>query len=153
MEVSTCWEPTAPRLARCVHVCDGDTIHVHMAWRTPTDSVARWLLVKCRLFGINSPEMHAQDDHVRQQAKECKKLMADLVLNKVVIVVFIADKHRDPFGRSLARILLPNADADIPASLLENPDSVLSEDVVKNTMDVNLHMLLHGPGTVSFHPS
>lgn len=153
MEHTTCWEPTAPRAARCVHVCDGDTLHVDMAWRAPTDAAPRWLLVKCRLHGINTPELRAKDDGTREQARACKQMLSDLVLGRLVVLQFVPDKARDPFGRSLARVLLPAKEAPLSEVSTEDPEAPVPPGVLAHALDVNAHMLAHGPGTVSFHPN
>lgn len=153
MDHTTCWEPSAPRPARCVHVCDGDTIHVDMAWRAPTDKAPRWLLVKCRLHGINTPELHAHDEETRENARACKKMLSELVLDKLVVITFVADKHRDPFGRSLVHVLLPAEEAPLSESTITDPEVIVPPGVLAHGKDINGHMLLHGPGTVSFYPN
>jgi micrococcal nuclease len=80
-------------------VVDGDTIDCKIDVGFGLSTTHR-----LRLYGVNTPELHAQDAFVREQARRAKDYTTDCVLNKDVM---IQTYKSDVFGRYLAKVFMP----------------------------------------------
>ncbi len=83
--------------ATCVHVVDGDTVDLvidlgfHMSAQ-----------LRCRLLGVNTPELFGTDSAGKSRALGAKAYVKDRILGKQVLV---RTEKSDSFGRWLADII------------------------------------------------
>jgi micrococcal nuclease len=103
--------------ARVVRVIDGNTLDLEadLGSRIPT-------LMRCRLDGVEAPELDDADPEERQVAEHAKDFVEVLVLGKEVIVHMPADCP-DKHGRWLAVVHWRDAAGDW---------SNLNEDLIEN---------------------
>jgi micrococcal nuclease len=114
MTYSTCQPWTY--LATVVRWLDGDTCLLE--FKVWPDQVAK---VKCRLDGINTPEMHTKDiaEKVRGQAA----LMHVEGLAPIGKEVMVRLVKREKFGRWLVQITLPDG-ADLTSKMIADGHGV-----------------------------
>lgn len=124
------WWPNELTIATVDKLIDGDTIQVLIPWGD--GKLLKW---RCRLFGINTPELKRGNEASKENAKQCKRLLSKKLneFEGVVLLQFHADK--DSFGRLLTTVYCGKDVFDKDVTKLEN---------------VNEYMLAHGPGTIRF---
>lgn len=81
--------------AKVVKVYDGDTIHVvfYLGFK-----LYRW---KCRLLGIDTPEIKTKSKIEHSAAIKAKEKLSDLILNKIIT---IECNNFDKYGRLLITV-------------------------------------------------
>ena len=81
--------------AKVVKVYDGDTIHVvfYLGFK-----LYRW---KCRLLGIDTPEIKTKSEIEHAAAIKAKEKLSDLILNKIIT---IECNNFDKYGRLLITV-------------------------------------------------
>lgn len=81
--------------AKVVKVYDGDTIHVvfYLGFK-----LYRW---KCRLLGIDTPEIKTKSEIEHSAAIKAKEKLSDLILNKIIT---IECNNFDKYGRLLITV-------------------------------------------------
>ena len=81
--------------AKVVKVYDGDTIHVvfYLGYK-----LYRW---KCRLLGIDTPEIKTDSEAEHAAAIKAKEKLSDLILNKIIT---IKCNNFDKYGRLLITV-------------------------------------------------
>ena len=81
--------------AKVVNVYDGDTIHVvfYLGFK-----LYRW---KCRLLGIDTPEIKTKSEIEHSAAIKAKEKLSDLILNKIIT---IECNNFDKYGRLLITV-------------------------------------------------
>jgi hypothetical protein len=92
--------------AKCVNVMDGDTIELAMLIH---DGHTVPVVYKCRMFGIDCPEIHTTDQSEKTQGMICKEVVEKLILGKIVWVKFTdgdKDTHNDKYGRQLGKVYI-----------------------------------------------
>ncbi len=88
--------------ARAVRATDGDTLEFKHS-----DGNAD----KCRLLGIDAPEMAKSSKEIDQPyAKKCRDILSNLITNQTIT---IETTRRDSYGRVLARALLDDLDLNL----------------------------------------
>lgn len=116
MELSDCndnntefFALTGTMEGKCVNVYDGDTVTLVL----PVHGV--FYKFKTRLFGIDTPEIRTKNLDEKTQGYISKKILSDLILNKIVKVqCFSFDKY----GRLLANIYIDNMDISVSDHLI-----------------------------------
>lgn len=83
------------RKARVSRVIDGDTIDVIFKFRKKYD------MHRCRLLGINAPEIRGGTFETKEMGKKSKQFLEDLLLGEIVVIY--CDKL-DSFGRILVAV-------------------------------------------------
>ena len=87
--------------SRCIDVYDGDTVTLIIPIK---DSYYK---MKCRLYGIDTPEKRTKDDFEKKCAIIARDRMIELIHEKVVWIECI---DWDKYGRLLANIYLKKSD-------------------------------------------
>ena len=83
---------------KVVKVYDGDTITLATKLPYPESPVYRF---QVRLTGIDTPEMKSHNESEKQCAQLAKKLVSDLVLDKIIE---LRDVQLEKYGRLLAKV-------------------------------------------------
>jgi len=99
------WEDTTPFIppinsGLVIKVYDGDTITIASKLPYPNSLLYRFSV---RLNGIDCPEIKGKTDNEKRCAQVAKKLMSDLVLEKVVI---LKNVQTEKYGRILADVYI-----------------------------------------------
>lgn len=81
--------------AKLLKVVDGDTLRLEI----DLGFTIRWVS-NCRLYGINTPEINAQDVSVRLKALEAKQYVTD----NLPTDLFIKSVSLDKYGRPLVHV-------------------------------------------------
>lgn len=89
-----CWGQAPPSSGKVVHVSDGDTIVLDSG-------------EKVRYLGVDAPETAHDRTKADCFGNEAKKVNSDLVLHKQVSLQYEREA-RDPYGRFLAYVILPD---------------------------------------------
>jgi endonuclease YncB( thermonuclease family) len=84
--------------AQALHVVDGDTVDLVIDFGAYISRVFR-----CRLLGINTPELHDPDESVRTTALRAKTTLTDALGTNVLFIATERD-HGDKYGRLLVTI-------------------------------------------------
>jgi endonuclease YncB( thermonuclease family) len=87
--------------AKIVHVYDGDTVHA--VFSLPNSSTI--YKYKLRLAHIDTPELKSKNINEIKKAKEAKKVVEDMILDKIV---YLELEGEDKYGRILANIYINN---------------------------------------------
>lgn len=82
---------------KCVKVYDGDTIHAIFKMPNSNDCY-KWII---RLNGIDTPEIKSANTNEKECAKQIKKYLSDLILNKLIVIDCL---EFDKYGRLLANV-------------------------------------------------
>jgi len=82
--------------AKCVKCYDGDTVHLCFSYRKGPPMRHR-----CRLLGIDTPEMNSKDLLEKQAAVRARDELSSLILDKLVKVDL---GKMDKYGRPLVTI-------------------------------------------------
>ena len=85
------------KLAKCVHVYDGDTIQVVFPLQ---GELFRWT---CRLSGVDTPEIRTRNNIEKQFGYDVRNYLREKILNKMVV---IKCGEFDKYGRLLGKIFL-----------------------------------------------
>lgn len=102
--------------AKCIKCYDGDT--VHLIFKYPYKSRGKLWKWKCRLNGIDTPEMKSSNPKEKYKATEAKEYLSSLILNKIVVVEVVGF---DKYGRLLAYLRLKTRHGyiDISSHMIE----------------------------------
>lgn len=85
------------RLAKCVHVYDGDTIQVVF----PLQGILyRW---SCRLSGVDTPELRTKNKNEKKYGYEVRDALRKKILNKMIV---LHCGEFDKYGRLLGKVYL-----------------------------------------------
>lgn len=85
-------------VGKCVHVYDGDTVHVIFRIPNLNDQAYKWVI---RLTGIDTPEMKSKDAAEKAAAVRARDYLRGEILNKIVVVEC---GEFDKYGRLLGQI-------------------------------------------------
>jgi len=86
--------------AKCVKCYDGDTVHLCFKYEG-----GKPLRHRCRLAGIDTPEMRSKDPQERAVALLAKTALEKMILDRIVTVDF---GPNDMYGRPLVTIRIGN---------------------------------------------
>lgn len=87
--------------AKCVSLYDGDTIvSVFAPEENGVSTKFKW---KCRLAGIDTPEIRSRNPKVKQRAQEAKEFLSNIVLGKDIV---LECGKFDKYGRVLVTIFV-----------------------------------------------
>jgi endonuclease YncB( thermonuclease family) len=86
-------------LAKVVHVVDGDSCTIVIKYNK------EWVSLKCRLYGIDTPETRTKNPEEKLVAYHVKEYVADKILDKIIWAECF---HYDSFGRTLVKIYTEN---------------------------------------------
>lgn len=89
-----------------IHVVDGDTVDLRVDLGFGIARTDRF-----RLYGINTPELHAKDPLERERAVAAQVCLTTLLGPGPVVVQTFKDKQ-EKYGRYLARILVGSLDVN-----------------------------------------
>ena len=85
------------RLAKCVHVYDGDTVQVVF----PLQGILyRW---SCRLSGVDTPELRTRNKNEKKYGYKVRDALREKILNKMIE---LHCGEFDKYGRLLGKIYL-----------------------------------------------
>jgi micrococcal nuclease len=84
--------------AQVLAVVDGDTLDLRIDL-----GLRVYHVIRCRLNGINTPELNSKDELVRKKAQQAKDYVSSRVTNKIVTVKTIKDKT-EKYGRYLVDV-------------------------------------------------
>lgn len=87
-----------PESGLVIHIYDGDTIQVSIGGKKE----------KVRLLGVDTPEKKGPYTKAEPMGGEASRRTAQLVLNKMVILVYGGETLRDRYKRLLAHVILPD---------------------------------------------
>jgi endonuclease YncB( thermonuclease family) len=85
-------------VGKCVHVYDGDTVHVVFSTAEINSGVYKWVI---RLTGIDTPEMKSKNQVEKDAALRARDYLRGEILDKIVIVEC---GEFDKYGRLLGKI-------------------------------------------------
>ena len=91
-------------LAKVIKVIDGDSVNVIIKFN------GKYASLKCRLYGIDTPETRSKDLHEKEVAEIVKNYVIDEILDKVIWIKCYAF---DNFGRTLIKIYHDHPDTSI----------------------------------------
>jgi micrococcal nuclease len=98
--------------AKCVHVYDGDTIHVVFKMPNSNDCY-KWVI---RMMGIDTPEMKTKNTYEKQLAIKARDFLRDLILDKIIVVDCL---DFDKYGRLLGDLYVEGNEMTISNQLIE----------------------------------
>lgn len=107
--------------AQCIRVIDGDTIDVFVDC-----GFREYKVMRLRLAGINTPEIHSQDPTTRLAAQAAKTWLTSLLRSDDLVLASLAKvspsndwplrlvtyKDPDSFGRWIADVFIQGADGE-----------------------------------------
>lgn len=97
--------------AKCVKVYDGDSITVIFSiFNLPH------MQYNIRLYNIDTAEIRSKNEEEKIKALEAKKIVSDLILNKVIKLKL---KEFDKYGRILAEVYCDGINCDISSYLYD----------------------------------
>ena len=97
--------------AKCVHVYDGDTIHVVFKMQNSNECY-KWII---RVIGIDTPEMKTKNTYEKQLAIKARDFLRNLILDKII---FIECLDFDKYGRLLGDIYAEGNDMSMSNQLI-----------------------------------
>ena len=100
--------------AKCVHVYDGDTVHV--VFKMPgigADTCYKWVI---RLNGIDTPEIKSKNANEKSKAVESRDFLKGKILDKIIIVEC---SDFDKYGRLLGEIYLEENGKTLSQMMIE----------------------------------
>jgi micrococcal nuclease len=98
--------------AKCVHVYDGDTIHV--VFKMPNSNECyKWII---RVIGIDTPEMKTKNTYEKQLAIKARDFLRNLLLDKIILIECL---DFDKYGRLLGDIYVEGNEMSISNQLIE----------------------------------
>jgi micrococcal nuclease len=83
--------------AKCISCYDGDTVQVVAPFR----DTKRLFKFKCRLLGINTPELRTKDLEEKKKGYEARDFLRNKILDKIIWVEF---SKPDKYGRDLCQL-------------------------------------------------
>lgn len=86
-------------MAKIIHVVDGDSCTAIIKFKK------EYYSIKCRLWGIDTPELRTKNEREKKVANIVKEYVAHKILDKIV---WIQCYHNDSFGRTLIKIYEQN---------------------------------------------
>lgn len=92
-------------LAQAVHIVDGDTVDLDISLGCFIHRT-----VRCRLLGIDTPELHDPDESVRIEALRAKDVLTTQLGTTTIYIKTELD-HGDKYGRLLVTIYTMPDDA------------------------------------------
>lgn len=129
------------QVCKVVKVYDGDTVTiVWLEGQQPSRSV----YASCRLQGIDTPELRTKDAKEKEQAVQCRDMLASVLLNERVLVSTSGRTGLDKYGRPLVT-LHASSGLTSPAAM-----SVLGQGTEATSVNVNEWALAHLPGCVKY---
>lgn len=90
-------------ICHCLDVYDGDTITLKFKFGN------EYYKDKCRLYGINTPEIRTRDDEEKKNGYKSKEYLKSLIDDKDLYIYF---HKKGKFGRPLITIYLNKKDAE-----------------------------------------
>lgn len=89
---------------RVIKVYDGDSVTV--AWQAWQVEERRkvFLYANCRMYGYDTPEMNSAVPSQKEMAQECKRLVADLLLDERMRMTTVGKTGLDKYGRPLIEL-------------------------------------------------
>jgi|TARA_B110000305_G_C18950256_1_gene408014 micrococcal nuclease len=98
--------------AKCVHVYDGDTIHI--VFKMPNSSECyKWVI---RIIGIDTPEIRTKNLYEKQLGFQARDFLRELILNKIIIVDCL---DFDKYGRLLGDLYIEGNELSISKQMIE----------------------------------
>ena len=98
--------------AKCVHVYDGDTIHV--VFKMPNSNECyKWII---RMIGIDTPEMKTKNTNEKQLAIKARDFLRSLILDKIIMVECL---DFDKYGRLLGNLYVEGNETTISNQMIE----------------------------------
>ena len=98
--------------AKCVHVYDGDTVHV--VFRQPNNNECyKWII---RLVGIDTPEIKSKNTAEKEKAVIIRDYLRGLILDKIIILDCL---EFDKYGRLLGNIYIEGSEISISQNLID----------------------------------
>jgi len=88
-------------VGKCSKVYDGDTAHFII--RSPFSRSIKFIKLRCRFIGYNSPELITNNPEEKRKAIAARDYLASLVYNKNVLLYFHA---MDKYGRPLTDVFI-----------------------------------------------
>jgi endonuclease YncB( thermonuclease family) len=86
--------------AQTVHVVDGDTVDLDIDFGAYIHRTFR-----CRLLGINTPELHDPDELTRMEAERAKSALIEQTgMGATMLYIATERDHGDKYGRLLVTI-------------------------------------------------
>ena len=95
--------------AKVVNVYDGDTIHIVISYKN------EYIKLKCRLFGIDTPELRIQEQ--KERGILAKNRLIE-ILEKSEYIVKVKCGHFDKYGRVLITLFNENNNISINQILI-----------------------------------
>jgi endonuclease YncB( thermonuclease family) len=100
--------------AKALHIVDGDTVDLDLDFGAFLHRIFR-----CRLLGIDTPELHAADESERIEALRAKDVLARQLGDNLLYVKTDLDKD-DKYGRLLVTIYVdPGAEVSLNRRMVE----------------------------------
>lgn len=97
--------------AKCVHVYDGDTIHV--VFKMPNSNECyKWII---RMMGIDTPEIKTKNTYEKQLATKARDFLRNLILDKMIIVECL---DFDKYGRLLGDLYIEGNEMSLSNQLI-----------------------------------
>ena len=99
--------------AKCVHVYDGDTVHV--VFKMPNSNECyKWII---RISGIDTPEIKSKNVNEKKTACEARDFLKSQILDKIIIIECL---DFDKYGRLLGELYIDNRnDVSISKQMIE----------------------------------
>ena len=99
--------------AKCVHVYDGDTVHV--VFKMPNSNEChKWII---RLMGIDTPEMKSKNTAEKTKAIQCRDYLRSKILDKIIILDCL---DFDKYGRLLGNVFIEGIEKSISQDLIDS---------------------------------
>ena len=101
--------------AKVVYVYDGDTVHIVLP--LPNDSSRKLVKIKCRLYGIDTPELRNNDQ--KTKAKEARERLKQL-LSETHSLIRVKCGKFDKYGRVLVTIYSEKYEKSLNQMLIDD---------------------------------
>jgi len=98
--------------AKCVHVYDGDTVHVVFKMPSSNDCY-KWVI---RIMGIDTPEIKSKNTYEKQLAVKARDFLRNLILDKMIIIECL---DFDKYGRLLGNLYIEGNEKSISNMMIE----------------------------------
>ena len=98
--------------AKCVHVYDGDTVHVVFKMLSSNDCY-KWVI---RIMGIDTPEIKSKNTYEKQLAVKARDFLRELILDKFIIIECL---DFDKYGRLLGNLYIEGNEKSISNMMIE----------------------------------
>jgi micrococcal nuclease len=98
--------------AKCVHVYDGDTVHV--VFKMPNSNECyKWII---RLIGIDTPEIKSKNANEKNAAIIARDFLKGQILDKIIIIECL---DFDKYGRLLGELYIEGNETSLSKQLIE----------------------------------